>query len=92
MNKKIELIEAIEAEKYEVMIGEGVMESAHNYAMDKAIDLINSAFEGKVLVPIEIIESMESIYESGFEPNEQIEQLIEIYQGDTVKVGGNHDQ
>ena len=53
-----ELIKAIEAEKYEFMVGEGVMESAHNYAMDKAIELINAHMEGKVIVPVEILKDL----------------------------------
>jgi len=61
------LIEAIEDEKYEFICGEGVMESAHNYALDKAIDLINTHIEGKVLVPVEPTDEMLSELCNGWE-------------------------
>ena len=49
---KKQIVEAINAEKYEFVVGEGVMESAHNYAMDKAIDIINDLIpDDMVLVP-----------------------------------------
>lgn len=53
-----ELIAAIQDEKYEFVVGEGVMESAHNYALDKAIELIETMLAGKVIVPVEPTDEM----------------------------------
>ena len=48
---KAELIKLIEYERYEFMFGDGEIESAHNYAMNKAVEIINEALEGYLIVP-----------------------------------------
>jgi len=53
-----ELIDAIQEEKYEFIVGEGVMESAHNYALDKAIDLIETMLADKIIVPVEFLPAL----------------------------------
>ncbi len=53
------LIKEIESEKYQFKtvngIDDGVMESAHNYALDAAIEIIRKHLEGRVIVPVEVL-------------------------------------
>ena len=58
---KAELIRLIEDERYEFMFGDGEIESAHNYAMNKAVEIINEALQGYSIVPDEQLKQREWI-------------------------------
>ena len=75
---KKQIVEAINAEKYEFVVGEGVMESAHNYAMDKAIDIINDLIpDDSVLVPRADIENLATWYlQDHIETNLAVEAVL----------------
>ena len=53
-----DLIQAIEALKFEFICGEGNGEVDYNSGLNAAVDLINTHMAGKVIVPVEPTDEM----------------------------------